>query len=480
MAYVEQDGVPVAEGEESPNLPSGPGEAGQQDVARESTDLPAIEQADDAVNERSRAGEAAEEGAEPAATTSEQGNEAGDEEHEGLAEIQEQDDKEGIRQSIVHARHEEPAGDEPDVSTMDAPALRELILQMRTDHNQQLQAEERARAEVEDMCLRIEKHFKAEKAARGKAEELMQHAIENELSAKSQLDMEQQRLGQVENEIDMEREKVRQERDALEAMRVDFEHELQHAQTEVAKAQDALKSAEDRVRASEQVERQKIISDYELRLMSLANELMRANHDTQMRTTYMSREMHRYQSAAAASASAVAAAKKEMHARRQDVDAMRSKLDVVMERLATGTEAASVLQANMSAGQDHAGQLFADPQTMNATGLATLMPGNPSFQTEFGQQMLLGAPKSLARGAPAATTGRQAAAGKPRTIAAGNPPAGAINNRVQGTRNSAPVAKTPGPSKVAGGRAIGKHDSARFDGAKVRNENAMAATMANW
>lgn len=36
----------------------------------------------------------------------------------------------------------------------------------------------------------------------------MQHAIENELSAKSQLDMEQQRLGQVENEIDMEREKV--------------------------------------------------------------------------------------------------------------------------------------------------------------------------------------------------------------------------------------------------------------------------------
>ena len=98
-------------------------------------------------------------------------------------------------------------------------------------------------------------------------------------------------------------------------------------------------------------------ADYELRLMSLANELMRANHDTQLRTTYMSREMHRYQSAAAASASAVAAAKKEMHARRQDVDAMRSKLDVVMERLATGTEAASVLQANMSAGQDHAGTL---------------------------------------------------------------------------------------------------------------------------
>jgi hypothetical protein len=96
-------------------------------------------------------------------------------------------------------------------------------------------------------------------------------------------------------------------------------------------------------------------ADYELRLMSLANELMRANHETQLRTTYMSRELTRYQNAAAASATAVAAAKKEMHARRQDVDNMRSKLDLVMERLFTGTEAASVLQANMSAGQDHAG-----------------------------------------------------------------------------------------------------------------------------
>lgn len=165
MSDAEKDGVPVAEGEESPNLASEPGGGSQQGVARESTALPAAaEQVDNALNETSRAGEAAEEGAEPAAATSEQGNEPGDEEHEELGEIQDQEDEEGIRQSIVHARHEEPASDEPDVSTMDAPALRELILQMRTDHNQQLQAEERARAEVEDMCLRIEKHFKAEKA----------------------------------------------------------------------------------------------------------------------------------------------------------------------------------------------------------------------------------------------------------------------------------------------------------------------------
>lgn len=45
-------------------------------------------------------------------------------------------------------------------------------------------------------------------AARGKAEELMEQAIENELAIKSQLDMEHQRLSQVENEIELEREKV--------------------------------------------------------------------------------------------------------------------------------------------------------------------------------------------------------------------------------------------------------------------------------
>lgn len=47
-------------------------------------------------------------------------------------------------------------------------------------------------------------------------------------------------------------------------MRLDFEHELQQAQAEVTKAQDALKTAEDRVRAVEQVERQKIISGVSL------------------------------------------------------------------------------------------------------------------------------------------------------------------------------------------------------------------------
>jgi hypothetical protein len=69
-----------------------------------------------------------------------------------------------------HADGAVPGADGQDLSSMDAAALRKLVLQMRTDHEQQLQAEERARAEVEDMCLRIEKHFKAEKVCTRQAD----------------------------------------------------------------------------------------------------------------------------------------------------------------------------------------------------------------------------------------------------------------------------------------------------------------------
>jgi hypothetical protein len=52
---------------------------------------------------------------------------------------------------------------EDNIDKMSSADLRKLIERMRKEHEEQLHAEERARAEVEDMCLRIEKHFKAEK-----------------------------------------------------------------------------------------------------------------------------------------------------------------------------------------------------------------------------------------------------------------------------------------------------------------------------
>lgn len=172
MADAEQDGLAAVTGEDRPNVPSeAGGELAQPAESRNSQAVAAVEQqAEDTTGqvEEEHARDAVE-GEEPSALRSdhgepEHGDEPGDEGHEALAELRDEAEEEVGRQSIAQTRHEEPSGDEPDLSKMDASSLRELILQMRTDHNQQLQAEERSRAEVEDMCLRIEKHFKAEKA----------------------------------------------------------------------------------------------------------------------------------------------------------------------------------------------------------------------------------------------------------------------------------------------------------------------------
>ena len=58
----------------------------------------------------------------------------------------------------------EHADDSDDLAGLDADALRALVRHERGEAAAQLDAEARTRAEVEDMCLRIEKHFKAEKA----------------------------------------------------------------------------------------------------------------------------------------------------------------------------------------------------------------------------------------------------------------------------------------------------------------------------
>jgi hypothetical protein len=50
-----------------------------------------------------------------------------------------------------------------DLDKVPADKLRAMIRNMRAEHAEQLDTEARARAEVEDMCLRIEKHFAAEK-----------------------------------------------------------------------------------------------------------------------------------------------------------------------------------------------------------------------------------------------------------------------------------------------------------------------------
>jgi len=69
----------------------------------------------------------------------------------------------------------EPAGHGPEeeeerdkYNNMGAEQLLVEIRRMRREHSEQMDAEERARLELEDMLLRIEKHFKAEKVGAGR------------------------------------------------------------------------------------------------------------------------------------------------------------------------------------------------------------------------------------------------------------------------------------------------------------------------
>ena len=65
------------------------------------------------------------------------------------------------------------------------------------------------------MILRIEKHFKAEQAARKKAEELLQQAIAAEMEAKNKLEEVLKRRGQEQGLLEEERAAIKRVRGCL-------------------------------------------------------------------------------------------------------------------------------------------------------------------------------------------------------------------------------------------------------------------------
>ncbi|KAK9803017.1 hypothetical protein WJX72_000682 [[Myrmecia] bisecta] len=215
--------------------------------------------------------------------------------------------------------------------------LAELEAQ-RNKQAEQLKIEARARQELEDMLLRIERHFKAEQAARRKAEELLQQSIENEEALKAQLDAELKKSSKEARELSAERESLAKQREQLEAMRSEFESELQQARAEMQKAQEALQGAEDRVKAQESVERQKLENDYQAKVASLAQELERVRSELAHRTEMMGSEMERWRQQAEATARAVVEAKNEVMDRKKDLDVTKEKMDKLVEKLYASRE----------------------------------------------------------------------------------------------------------------------------------------------
>ncbi|EFJ44809.1 hypothetical protein VOLCADRAFT_118633 [Volvox carteri f. nagariensis] len=251
-----------------------------------------------------------------------------------------------------------------------------LIAAERERFSQQLQMEVRAREELEDMILRIEKHFKAEQAARKKAEELLQAAISAELEAKNRLEDLMKRRKEEQRQMEEERNGIKRERNALESMRQDFEAELQAARSEVGKAQEALAASEDRIRAAEAVDRARLESEYQAKINTLQEEIGRLREELAYRTHLMTSEMTRWQQQAHLTAAAVMEAKNEVLERKRELDSTKEKMDRLLDKLYIGRERGMELSGAIAAAQSfaqHAGG--AGPMHMLPLVQSPLGPG---------------------------------------------------------------------------------------------------------
>ncbi|GAX77524.1 hypothetical protein CEUSTIGMA_g4968.t1 [Chlamydomonas eustigma] len=247
-----------------------------------------------------------------------------------------------------------PPPPEPAAPAIDIDAL---LAGERERHEQQLKMESAAREELEDMILRIEKHFKAEQAARKKAEELLQAAIAAEMDAKNKLEDIMKKRQQEQKLLDEERAAISRERHALESMRQEFDSELQAARGEVAKAQEALAGSEERIRAAEQVERARLEAEYQTRVATIQAELERTRDEMAYRTMMMQDEMEKWRQQASMTANAVMEAKNEVQERKRELDNTKEKMDRLLDKLIVGRERGIELSGAIASNQRMMGYL---------------------------------------------------------------------------------------------------------------------------
>ena len=206
---------------------------------------------------------------------------------------------------------------------------------------QQLEVESKTNAELEDMLLRIEKHFKAEQVARRKAEEQAaaaeaQIAEERELREKAQLELKN-RMHEGERNAAL-KAALAAERGALEAEKAKVEAEIEEARGDAQRSAEALARAEEAIRQEETVARLKLESEHNAKVSRLATEIDRLKEELEQRTNAMGNEMMRWKSQADAAANAVSLAKDEVMERKKELDITKEKMDHLVEKLYIGRE----------------------------------------------------------------------------------------------------------------------------------------------
>ena len=221
-----------------------------------------------------------------------------------------------------------------------AARLAQLQAQVEAQH-QQLEVESKTNAELEDMLLRIEKHFKAEQVARRTAEEKAsaaeaQISEERELREKAQLELKN-RMHEGERNAQL-KAALAAERGALEAEKAKVEAEIEEARGDAQRSAEALARAEEAIRQEETVARLKLESEHNAKVSRLAVEIDRLKEELEQRTNAMGNEMMRWKSQADAAANAVSLAKDEVMERKKELDITKEKMDHLVEKLYIGRE----------------------------------------------------------------------------------------------------------------------------------------------
>jgi len=124
-----------------------------------------------------------------------------------------------------------PTGQQPDATWSAQQLLAECERQ-----RYQIAVEQRAREELEDMLLRLERHFKEETASREAAEGRASAAAGGEAEAQGALAAANRLRAEELTALQIEKETVAKERQALEEMRRQFDLEVQQARNEASAA----------------------------------------------------------------------------------------------------------------------------------------------------------------------------------------------------------------------------------------------------
>ena len=196
----------------------------------------------------------------------------------------------------------------------------------------QLEAEAAARADLEDMLVRIEKHFKDERQARKQAESEAEALRVAADSAVANGEAAASGVAAAAAANDDARMQMEEERAAMDA-------ELHALRVEAKRAHAALARVEEHVRAQESAERMKLEAQHKEQIKHLEYELRRARAEMDARSDAMAAEMQAWRQRAELAMQASDLANAELQDRRKELLLGAEGLDKLARRLHMGKEA---------------------------------------------------------------------------------------------------------------------------------------------